>query len=283
MNDVTKVIYSKIYDIFDRLKLNNFATLGKPEAPMFERPLIGVAAGDDPYYAFLKEHIGPFHWSPAEVFELKYNEKPDPASLSVVCMIFPQTEETKNMQNGATVFPCDNWVVSRGEWEPMMEEFSGTLENELSEMGIRSASMDLRKEFCREDSETLGIASRWSHRHTAYAAGLGTFGLNDGFISEKGIAIRISSIIVEADMTVTPRGNRGPYDWCLFYQNGKCRACINRCPVNAISKTGHDKQSCFDYEFEAVEKYWPPHIEQGDYIFGCGICQSKVPCRDKRP
>ena len=131
--------------------------------------------------------------------------------------------------------------------------------------------------------ENLGIASKWSHRHTAYAAGLGTFGLNDGFISERGIAIRISSIIVEADMDVTPRGDRGPYDWCLYFQNGRCGACIKRCPVDAISKDGHDKQRCLDYEDESVAKYWPPHIDKKNYIFGCGICQSKVPCRDRRP
>ena len=143
--------------------------------------------------------------------------------------------------------------------------------------------LDLRKEFGLEHSENLGIASKWSHRHTAYAAGLGTFGLNDGFISERGIAIRISSIIVEADMDVTPRGDRGPYDWCLYFQNGRCGACIKRCPVDAISKDGHDKQRCLDYEDESVAKYWPSHIDKKNYIFGCGICQSKVPCRDRRP
>ena len=173
--------------------------------------------------------------------------------------------------------------LSPEEWEPMMDEFSGKLEGKLDEMRIRSVSLDLRKEFALERSENLGIASKWSHRHTAYTAGLGTFGLNDGFISERGIAIRISSIIVEADMDVTPRGDRGPYDWCLYFQNGRCGACIKRCPVDAISKDGHDKQRCLDYEDESVAKYWPSHIDKKNYIFGCGICQSKVPCRDRRP
>ena len=120
MNGLTQEIYEQIYNVFDGLESNSFETLGKPEVCIFEKPLIGVAAGDDPYYDFLKEHIGEFHWSPAEVFELKYGQGTDPSSLRVICMIFPQTEGTKNMQNHAKVFPCDNWVVSRGEWEPMM-------------------------------------------------------------------------------------------------------------------------------------------------------------------
>lgn len=40
------------------------------------------------------------------------------------------------------------------------------------------------------DQPLIGIASRWSERHAAYAAGLGTFSLSDGFISSRGIAHR---------------------------------------------------------------------------------------------
>lgn len=284
MNIITKTVKEEIYKVFDSLELNNFSTLGKPDIKMFERPLIGIAAGDDPYYIFLKEHIGKFHWSPSEVFGLKYKDIPGSEDLRVISLIFPQTEETKNMQDKAKVFPCDNWVVSRGEWEPMISEFAGKMEKALKEIGIRSAALDLRKEFHRQDSEKLGIASVWSHRHSAFAAGLGTFSLNDGFITERGIAVRITSIIAEADLDITPRGNRGHYDWCLYYSKGTCGACISRCPVGAISKEyGHDKKICFGYEDFAVKNFWPKHIERKNYIFGCGLCQSKVPCRDKRP
>ena len=273
-----------IKNIYAGLELNNLKTLGMPEEKLYEEPLIGIAAGDDSYFNFLKEHIGPFYWSPAEVMELKYGEEFDGNSLSVISMAFPQTLATKNAQDFATIFPSDNWVVSRGEWEPMMREFSGKLERELESHGIRCASIDLRNEFSIEKSENLGIASRWSHRHTAFAAGLGTFSLNDGFITEKGIAVRFTSIVVEEMLEPDDRGDRGVYDWCLYYRDGSCGACINRCPVNAITKEhGHDKNRCLAYEDEAIENLWPDHIEKGDYIFGCGICQSKVPCRDKRP
>lgn len=283
MRDLNNKVNSIIYEVFSNLKLNNFKALGMPYEPMYEKPLIGVCAGDDPYVGFLKEHIGEFHWSPAEVFQIKYGESVEGKKLRVISLVFPQTEATKKMQEGATVFPCDRWVVSRGEWEYMMNEFSSALEESLEKEGIRCASIDLIKVFCREDSENLGIASKWSHRHMAYAAGLGTFGLNDGFISEKGIAVRMTSIVVEADLDITDRGDRGPYDWCLYYSKGTCGACIGRCPVNAISEKGHDKNRCFDYEDEACEKYWPSHIDGSGYIFGCGLCQVKVPCRDKRP
>lgn len=283
MNSIHNTIENLIYNTFDNLESNNFKVLNKPDNPMYEKPLIGIASGDDSYFNFLKEHIGQFHWSPAEAFGKKYNDVPDPSKLRVVSLIFPQTEETKSLQIKQHVFPCDNWIVSRGEWEGMMREFGTKIEAALENIGIRGVSIDLIGEFSRHESDNLGIASTWSHRHAAFAAGMGTFGLSDGFISRKGMAIRMTSLIVEADLEVNDRGDIGPYDWCLYFKSGICGACIRRCPIRAISEKGHDKDACLKYEDVAIEKYWPDHIERGDYIFGCGLCQVKVPCMDKKP
>lgn len=278
-----KKISDMVFSVFEGLETNNFSVLGRPDEPMWERPLIGIAAGDDPYYDFLKEHIGDFHWSPAEAFAMKYHEAPDAAGLRVISIIFPQTENTRALQSKENSFPCDNWLVSRGEWENFIGEFSLELERDFERGGIRAASIDLISGFSRHKSETLGIASNWSHRHTAFAAGMGTFGLSDGFITEKGMAVRMTSVIAECDAQITPRGDRGHYDWCLYFRSGICGACIRRCPVRAISEKGHDKDKCTAYEAPACEKYWPEHIERKNYIFGCGLCQTKIPCMDKRP
>ena len=283
MESINNKIKTIIYDVFHSLESNNFAVLGKPDEPMWEEPIIGVASGSDTYFDFLKEHIGQFHWSPYEAFSKKYVQSSDKVKLSVISLAFPQTEETKEMQKKARVFPCDNWLVSRGEWENVMREFSTKLEAALEEEGIRAASIDLISDFSKQISDNLGMASNWSHRHAAFAAGLGTFGLSDGFITEKGKAVRMTSIIVDADLEPTPRGDRGHYDWCLYFKSGICGACIRRCPIRAITEKGHDKNACSDYEERACEKYWPEHIERRDYVFGCGICQTKVPGQDKRP
>lgn len=275
-------INTLVQSVFSNLELNNFHTLDRDNLPIWQPPLVGVAAGDDPYYDFLKEHIGDFHWDPSEVFALKYDNTPA-SDLRVVSVAFPQTEETLKLQRNETVFPCDNWVVSRGEWEPLIKEFCSKLEFHLERKQIRCAFIDLQPQFHREESKNLGIASVWSHRHSAYAAGLGTFGLSDGFITEKGKAVRLTSFIVEASLPITKRRYLGHHDWCLYYQNGSCGACIQRCPVHAISAQGHNKNACNDYEDTAIAQYWPSHIQQGNYIFGCGLCQAGVPCQNKRP
>jgi len=48
-----------------------------------------------------------------------------------------------------------------------------------------------------------GLASNWSQRHIAYAAGLGTFSLSDGFITPKGIAMRCGSVVCDAALSPT--------------------------------------------------------------------------------
>lgn len=278
-----KDIEKMIYETFDSLEKNNFATLGRPQNPMWEKPMIGIATGDDSYYEFLKEHIGAFHWNPKEAFQLKYPRDVSEEDLRVVSMVFPQTMETKQTQSKETKCPSREWIVSRGEWEPLMQEFSGKLVNKLENEGIRSVSIDLQTEFSTAQSEELGIASKWSHRHSAYLAGLGTFSLSDGLITEKGKAIRITSLIIEAPLIPTERPYKSHNEWCLYYQDGSCGVCINRCPVGAITFEGHDKEACADYEDVFAEKYWPSDLDRGNYILGCGLCQVGIPCQNKKP
>jgi len=50
------------------------------------------------------------------------------------------------------------------------------------------------------DEANSGPSSNWSERHIAYAAGMGTFSLNDAFITEKGIAIKLLSVVTELEI-----------------------------------------------------------------------------------
>lgn len=277
------MIEQTVLDVYNDLEKNNFATLQKPEKPMWDQPFLGLAKGDDSYFGFLKEHIGPFHWSPREAFQLKYPGQINESTLSVVSIAFPQTMETKEAQAKEKVAPSREWIVTRGEWEPLMKEFSGKLTKKLEDMGIRSVSIDLLPEFSRAQSDKLGTASTWSHRHIAYLAGLGTFGLSDGLITQKGKAVRFTSLIVEAELQPTERTYKDYNEWCLFFKDGSCGVCIKRCPAHAIQREGHDKVLCDEYEEIYANNYWPSDIEKGSYILGCGLCQAGVPCSHGRP
>ena len=133
----------------------------------------------------------------------------------------------------------------------------------------------------RINDTPVGIASTWSERHAAYAAGLGTFSLNDGLITQRGIAHRVGSVVTKLRLAPTSDDRPGVLDHCLFYVDGSCTACIQRCPAGAITSAGHDKAICSAYLdgtiAPAVAKAW------GTPIPGCGLCQTKVPCEHRAP
>lgn len=215
-----------------------------------ENPIVGFAKGDDPYFSYYKQTIGDFYWLPKEIYQLKYqDDSVDDSKLTVISIGFPQTKETKQEQRKTVEMPSDHWLYS-----------------------IR--------EFSRHTSETFGIASNWSHRHTAFIAGLGTFGLSDGLITRRGKAMRFTTIIVNRQFEPTQRGYQDHHAYCKFYQDGSCGACILRCPVDAITKDGHDKDKCSAYLQKIKNETGPDFVKNSHYISGCGICQSRVPCQD---
>ncbi len=132
----------------------------------------------------------------------------------------------------------------------------------------------------------------------AFAAGLGTFSLHEGFISEVGTNIRIASVTTDAPLEVTPRLSDEPYANCLHYSKDTCRKCVERCPADAITtEEGHDKLKCWTYG-RLVEKEMTERIGEAllkrhyrnvndtdtySYPVGCAFCQFGVPCTARNP
>jgi len=139
----------------------------------------------------------------------------------------------------------------------------------------------LSPEWRRVDSPTYGFASRWSERHTAYAAGLGTFRLCDGLITPQGKAHRLGSVVARVAIAPTPRPYRDHRAYCLFFATGKCMACAKRCPAGAISAQGHDKQKYSEHAKGTCGAFVKERFGFDGY--GCGLCQTGVPCESEIP
>ena len=130
------------------------------------------------------------------------------------------------------------------------------------------------------NSEKYGMASSWSERHAAYAAGLGTFGLCDGLITPKGKAIRCGSVVARIQVPATPRPYQDHHAYCLYYAKGICGLCTTRCPAGAVTKSGHNKMAC-SKQCNATAEYADKQLGLKGY--GCGFCQTGVPCESKIP
>ena len=125
--------------------------------------------------------------------------------------------------------------------------------------------------------------SPWSERHAAYACGLGTFSLNDGLITPKGMAMRAGSVITLLKLKPTERRYQHHKANCLFFRDEECGKCIPRCPAGAITEQGHDKDRCHAYIHS--ESLRSRRIEYGLQTppNACGLCQTGVPCEFQIP
>ncbi len=248
----------------------------------FDAPLVGIARGDDPLFDAMKEHVGPFHWSPLEIFEMHYPGRGIEArDLRVISWVLPQTEATRRDNRVQTLYPSERWARARIFGEEVNDKLRRHVVQELQKRGHEALAPVLSPGFRRVESQSFVFASTWSERHVAFVAGLGTFGLCDGLITPLGKAMRLGSVVARIDLTPSRRPYTHHREYCLFFSHGTCGKCIPRCPVGALSASGHDKKKCVAHLRPASREY--VRATYGFDGYGCGLCQTGVPCEDRIP
>jgi len=250
--------------------------------PSWGAPLVAFASAADPLFAQLKAEIGEFYWTPDEAFALAHPQAPAaPSELSVISWILPQTAATLQEQRLATELPSRRWSLVREFGEAFNCSLRTHLVHELAEDDIPAVAPERLPGFDYRRSPRFGIASNWSERHTAYIAGHGTFGLSDGLITPLGKAMRCGSVVARLELPASSRPYHGLHDYCLWYAKGSCGVCMQRCPVNAISADGHDKDACKEYIRNVTAPYARQHY--GVSATPCGLCQAAIPCERQIP
>jgi epoxyqueuosine reductase QueG len=179
-------------------------------------------------------------------------------------------------------YPSRQWARTRSFGEQGNTALRRHLVAWLAGRGWSAVAPQLSPAWQEYADTPAGIASSWSERHAAYAAGLGTFSLNDALITPRGIAHRLGSVITDLPLVPTPRPYADHRCNCLWFREGRCGACAGRCPVGAITREGgHDKKKCRDYVYgeapRAVGELY------GVTATGCGLCQTAVPCEFRVP
>jgi epoxyqueuosine reductase len=249
---------------------------------IFDSPLIGFSRGDDPLYVEYKSHIGDFYFTPLELFALSFPEIECTADdLTVISWIIPSTSATRREQGEQNRYPSERWVRTRHHGEKFNVAIRNYLVEQLTKKEIAAVAPLLSPHWARADAGPYAPCSNWSERHAAYAAGLGTFGLCDGLITPVGKAMRTGSVISKLKIPASKRPYDDHHAYCLHFSENICRKCISRCPVNALSKEGHNKTRCMQYTEHTMHDYIKE--KYGIETYACGLCQSWVPCTDKIP
>ena len=247
---------------------------GMPDVKIFDEPIMGVACADDGLFDTYKDEavIGPWHMLPGEWLN---------GARSVVSFFFPFSREVRESNYAGGMDISYQWLYGRIEGQGFINSTMLRLKKALEDRGIACvvpsvdarfmAATGVKGRLLDMGAKPGTFSSNWSERHAAYACGLGSFGLSKGLITEKGMAGRFASIIVDAELEVTERPYSDVYEYC-----SRCGACLRRCPVGAISmESGKDHSICGSWLDETGVRYAPR--------YGCGLCQTRVPCEFQRP
>lgn len=305
-------------DLFDSSELNRLpAEYGGHQ--IFKGPIVGVSAGNDPIVAKFKEVIAPAHLTPAEMWSKSADPgrgrrgdppigRPRPdggrwtdladlsAGVKVLSIVFPYTQNVmEDGRRSSQRTPLTGLALNRAH------VFHTEVYEKTAEFFIRNGHRIMVPQKSRFHSVLLKLSgshvvSAWSERHYAFAAGLGTFGLAEHLITEKGCNVRLASFITDAPLDVTPRLKDDPFANCLHYSGGGCAKCAARCPGRALTKDSHNKILCEVTRQRVSARlrselgpFLRPitrrflRIPVTDYPIGCGICQYDVPCMDRNP
>jgi len=246
---------------------------------LYDSPIMGFASAEDPLFTKVYKQAGVIHP------EYLAPEEWLPGAKTVISFFLPFTKAVTESNRYKTDEPytpgipqrCSiPWLHARIEGQLFVDKLTDHLQRLLEGGGFETV--------CPTTSGKLRMiepfVSTWSERHAAYAAGLGTFGLSKGLITEKGMAGRFGSVITNAPFQPTLRPYSNPFEYCTM-----CGACMAKCPAGAIDKDrgcalGKDQLLCGAY---VKGSYLPAHGANQRIRYGCGKCQAGVPCESRIP
>ncbi|MBF8437949.1 epoxyqueuosine reductase [Halanaerobiaceae bacterium Z-7014] len=219
----------------------------------WKEPLISVASADDLYFEKLKRIISEKHKNPDELL---------PGAESVITYFLPFAEEIPK-SNEAGRDASLIWARAYIETNRLISIINKNLKKEIEDKGYNAAGPAATDNFSKKD-----LISYWSHKHVAWIAGLGRFGLHKMLITEAGSAGRIGSLVVDFELPVKARPTQ---ELCLYYKDGSCKECIRNCVFGALEENSFNRQLCYSILKENAAKY-------NGSADVCGKCTVGVPC-----
>ena len=227
----------------------------------WETPLVAVADAADPLFPQLKDLVLPTHAVPSDFVS---------GAKSVIAWFVPFTEElVRNNVSGEN--STREWDIAYLETNRLLTKLGEAICEAIRAAGFRAAlpAPAYNAEILR---------SEWSQRSVAFIAGLGTFGVNNMLITDKGCCGRLGSIVT--DMPLAPN-KRPETEFCLFKSNGSCGECLNRCPNRAYTLSdgtvNYDRRKCFEQIQQNLAVYPDGEADV------CGKCICGLPCSLSRP
>ncbi|GKU27504.1 (Fe-S)-binding protein [Clostridium folliculivorans] len=226
----------------------------------WKEPLISYADASDKRFYKLKEIVSPSHAMPQDFL---------PGAKTVVSYFIP-FEDFIVESNIEGRISSKIWARAYIETNKLIFDLNSYIKNELEKLGYKSNIIPATHNF-----DTTKLISDWSHRHVAYISGLGTFGLNNMLITEKGCCGRVGSFVTDLELEPS---NIKEGENCLYKRNNVCKKCVARCVNAALKVESFNRHKCYEMCLSNAEVH--SEIELSDV---CGKCLVNLPCSTTNP
>ncbi len=224
----------------------------------YRPPLVGFADAADPRFLRLREVAEPTHLLPGDLL---------PAARSVVSFFLPFAKEIVKANRAQRSEVARQWALAYVETNALINRIAQRLITSLAERGVQAAA-----EPATHNWDPVTLISRWSHKSVAAIAGLGSFGLHHMLITDAGCAGRFGSLVLDAALEPTSVPGTLARDRCRYFHSGKCMACVQRCPVGALTEDGLDKRRCYERLLQVADGFRDLGV-----VDACGKCATG-PC-----
>ncbi|MFX1310324.1 MAG: epoxyqueuosine reductase [Promethearchaeota archaeon] len=226
----------------------------------WEDPIIEYAKADDPGFIQLKKIVNENHKLPNQLLH---------HAKTVISYFIPFNQEiVSSNSKGKTA--SKEWAIAYIETNNLITELNKFLAKELKKENFDSVKIPVTHNF--DENELI---SYWSHKHAAYIAGLGKFGLHKMIITEKGCCGRLGSLITSAKIEAIKSIDK---EYCLYFHDGSCKKCVDKCVYNILNVDSFDRHKCYKVCLANGRRF--SHLGLSDV---CGKCACGVPCSIKNP
>jgi epoxyqueuosine reductase QueG len=261
--------------------------------PVTNKPLVGIADGYDHIFQYFKKEsiIGNFHLSPGEALatylkkQKKNASEKQPSALSVISVAFTFPKNTRLSNRPKSKMAATRWRHAYGRAFGLMSETLSYVVSLLEASGYQAVAPVCTRPMSIMISPDGLPYTDWSEKHIAYAAGLGTFGLNTSLITPAGVPVHLGSVITDLALTPTPRTYDDHHAYCLYYRDGSCQSCAKHCPSGAVNVQAFEGKKCLFYahnDLPRLARELNEEIEEGGHPM-CALCQIRVPCETGIP